>query len=167
MTNNKKDQWKLVEVWGDTADQSHLAWSIGIGAVVSLAGFLIASNLLQRAVSSPELARAYAMLFGLAGCVLSGVICAFLFQPKRQVVEGGSVDSIWREEVLRALSDQYGDLGSVADLPQAVVQEMKELQIYDLFAGFTPASDMASAALEQAKRSATADVPLTVGEERT
>lgn len=155
MTDSKTTQpWRLVEVWGDTADQSHLAWSIGIGVVVSLAGFLIANNVLKANVSSPELARAYAMLAGLAGCVASGVICAVLFKPKREVVEGAGADPFWRHEVLAKLAEQYGDLGSVADLPPAVVKEMKELEIYDLFANYKPASEMADAALDHAKRSA-------------
>lgn len=129
-------QWRLVEVWGDTTDTRHLAWSIGIGIVVSITGFLVANRWLSGHVSSPELARAYAMLAGLAGCVFSGVICAVLFKPKREVIEGEGADPFWREEVLAKLAEQTGDLGSVADLPPAVVKEMKELQIYDLFASY-------------------------------
>jgi hypothetical protein len=129
-----------VEVWGDTADQGHLAWSIGIGVVVSLTGFLIANKVLKASIASPELARAYAMLAGLAGCVAAGVLCAFLFAPKREVVEGTGADAFWREAVLAKLAAQYGSLGLVTDLPPAVVKEMKELQLYDLFANYKPAS---------------------------
>jgi len=127
--------WRLVEVWGDTVDTRHLAWSIAIGLGVSLAGFLIARRLLVSAVATPELARAYAMLAGLAGCVLSGVICARIFPPKREVVEGDAVvDPTWRMEVLARLAEEHGDLGKLADLPPVVVAEMKELGLYDLFA---------------------------------
>jgi len=127
--------WRLVEVWGDTVDTRHLAWSIAIGLGVSLAGFLIARRLLVSAVSTPELARAYAMLAGLAGCVLSGVICARIFPPKREVVEGDAVvDPAWRLEVLARLDEEHGGLGKLADLPPVVVAEMKELGLYDLFA---------------------------------
>ncbi|MGO4328640.1 hypothetical protein AB4Z48_12420 [Cupriavidus sp. 2TAF22] len=131
---------RLVEVWGDTADTRHLAWSIAIGAVVSLTGFLIASRILAGLVRSPELARAYAMLAGLAGCLLAGVICALVFRPKREVIEdaaggpGAAHAPAWREEVLDKLEEETGGLGSVADLPPAVVQELKELQLYELFA---------------------------------
>lgn len=130
--------WRLVEIWGDTADLGHLAWSMAIGLVVSLAGFLLANRVLASTVASPELARAYAMLAGLGGCVVSGVICALLFAPKREVVEGGAVDPRWREEVLAELAGEHGDLGSVDDLPPSVVREMKELEIYDLFASYQP-----------------------------
>jgi hypothetical protein len=128
--------WRLVEVWGDTTDIRHLAWSIVIGIVVSITGFLIANRWLSAHVDTLELARAYAMLAGLAGCIVSGVICAMLFKPKREVVEGEIADPFWRDEVLAKLVEQNGELGSVDDLPPAVVQEMKELQIYELFASY-------------------------------
>lgn len=132
---NPTRSWRLVEVWGDTVDTRHLAWSIAIGLGVSLAGFLIARRLLVSAVATPELARAYAMLAGLAGCVLSGVICARIFPPKREVVEGDAVvDPTWRMEVLARLAEEHGGLGKLADLPPVVVAEMKELGLYDLFA---------------------------------
>ncbi|WNG25323.1 hypothetical protein F0U62_15775 [Cystobacter fuscus] len=129
----------LAEVWGDTVDLRHLAWSIGIGLVVSLSCFLLASHLLADRVGSAALARAYAMLAGLAGCVLSGVICGVLFPPKREVVEGGEADPSWRQEVLNELAAQSGGLGSVAELPPSVVDEMKALHIYELFANAPPA----------------------------
>ena len=129
-------KWNLFEVWGDTADAGHLAWSIVIGIGISLSVFLIANRLLAGSVATASLARAYAMLAGLGGCVVSGIVCAALFKPKREVIEGAAVDPFWRQEVLVKLAEQYGDLGSVDDLPPAVVQEMKELEIYELFANF-------------------------------
>ena len=124
---------QLVEVWGDTADTRHLAWAILLGIGISLAGFFAASRVLASQVASPDLARAYAMLAGLGGCLLAGLVCAALFKPKRVVVEGHAADPYWREEVLRQLAEQTGDLGSVADLPPEVVAEMQELEIYELF----------------------------------
>ena len=136
--SNTSQKWRLFEVWGDTADAAHLAWSIVIGIGISLSVFLLANRLLAGSASA-NLARAYAMLAGLGGCVLSGIICAVLFKPKREVIEGAAVDPFWRQEVLVKLAEQYADLGSVADLPPAVVQEMKELEIYELFATFKTA----------------------------
>ncbi|MGJ7566867.1 hypothetical protein ACSFBM_23685 [Variovorax sp. GB1R11] len=131
-------RWRLVEIWGDTADLGHLAWAIVIGVAVSLTGYLVASRVLASLVSTPELARAYAMLAGLGGCVVSGMICAKLFAPKREVVEGAAADLRWREDVLAELAGEHGDLGSVDDLPPPVVREMKELEIYELFASYKP-----------------------------
>ncbi|GJG96930.1 hypothetical protein [Cupriavidus pauculus] len=124
---------RLVEVWGDTADTRHLAWSIVIGAAISLTGYLIASRLLAAVVQSAELARAYAMLAGLFGCLVAGVVCAVLFKPKRVVVENETGHSAAREEALRKLAEDAGGLGSIADLPPAVVAELRELQLLDLF----------------------------------
>lgn len=135
MDNNESPaRLRLVEVWGDTADTGHLAWSIVIGAVVSLGGFLAAARVLNGLVSSPELARAYAMLAGLAGCLLAGAICAVLFHPKREVVEGEPADPSWREEVLASLAAEPGGIGNTADLPEAAARELRELQLFDLFA---------------------------------
>ncbi|WP_395318610.1 hypothetical protein [Variovorax sp. UC74_104] len=131
-------RWRLVEIWGDTADLGHLAWSIAIGVAVSLAGYLVASRVLAGTVGTPELARAYAMLAGLGGCVVSGLICARLFEPKREVVEGAAADPRWREEVLAELAAEHGGLGSMDDLPPVVVREMKELEIHELFASYEP-----------------------------
>ena len=126
---------QLAEVWGDTVDLGHLAWSIGIGIGISVIGFFAASHWLSAIVESKQLAHAYAMLAGLAGCVLAGVICARLFAPKREVTEQDIASNPqWRAEVLRELEQQPGGLGSVADLPPAVVQELKELKLYELFA---------------------------------
>lgn len=130
----------LVEVWGDTANPRHLACAIVIGGALSLAAFAIASRILAELVRTPELARAYAMLAGLAGCVMAGFICACLFKPKRVVAEdtGTDADSATagaaREQALDRLAEESGGLGTMADLPAAAVQELRELQLYDLFA---------------------------------
>ncbi len=126
---------RLAEVWSDTVDLRQLAWAIGIGIVISVAGFYAASHWLRGVVASPELAHAYAMLAGLAGCVLAGLICARLFPPKRIVVEHSATqDPAWRAEVLAELAEQPGGLGTLADLPEAAVRELKALDLYELFA---------------------------------
>lgn len=136
---------RLAEVWSDTVDLRHLAWAIVIGITISVAGFFAASHWLRGVVASPELAHAYAMLAGLAGCVLAGIICARLFPPKREVIERSAThDPAWRAEVLAELAEQPGGLGTLADLPEPVVRELKELDLYDLFA--EPAGKPAAAA---------------------
>lgn len=144
--------WRLAEVWSDTVDLRQLAWAIGIGIVISVAGFYAASRWLRGVVASPELAHAYAMLAGLAGCVLAGVICARLFPPKREVIEHSSThDPAWRAEVLAELAEQPGGLGSLADLPEPTKRELKELGLYDLFAesAAQPEQPQAAAGLPQ------------------
>ena len=140
MTNNQQPpatnpRWQLAEVWGDTVDLKHLTWAIVIGIGISVTGYFFASRWLASVVESKQLAQAYAMLAGLAGCILAGVICARIFPPKRVVTEQDiSSDPAWRAEVLAELENQPGGLGRIADLPPAVVNELKELKLYDLFA---------------------------------
>lgn len=105
-----------------------------IGTGISVTGYFFASRWLASVVESKQLAQAYAMLAGLAGSLLAGVICARIFPPKRVVTEQDiSSDPAWRAEVLAELENQPGGLGRIADLP-AVVNELKELKLYDLFA---------------------------------
>ncbi len=143
MTNNQQPpatnpRWQLAEVWGDTVDLKHLTWAIVIGIGISVTGYFFASRWLASVVESKQLAQAYAMLAGLAGCVIAGVICARIFPPKRVVTEKDiSSDPAWRAEVLAELENQPGGLGTVADLPPAVVQELQELKLYELSAETT------------------------------
>lgn len=131
--NNKPATGQLVEVWGDTVSYGELIKAIVIGVVVSLTVFFTAKYLIEGVVTDTALAHAYAMLAGLGGCLLAGFISARLFKPKRQVLEGGAADSEWLQSVLTELKDEGKDLGDMADLSPAVIEELKALQLYDAF----------------------------------
>ncbi|WP_250441407.1 hypothetical protein [Caballeronia sp. AZ1_KS37] len=128
-------EYQLVEIWGDTVDTRHLAWSVVLGIAISYGAFAIANRVLAAYVPDAAMARAYAMLVGLAGCLIAGAVCAKLFKPKREVVEEAH-GAAGREEVLKQLANEAGGLGRVADLPPSVVAEMKELGLYELFAEY-------------------------------
>ena len=129
---------ELFEVWGDTVDGRHLIYSIGIGAIVSLGAFFIAQHLLVGWVDSLQMARAYAMLVGIVGCLAGGAISAALFKPKRNVVEH-LADPAWRSTILIELQNEYGPLGSLTDLPPATIAGLREMDLYDLFADYEKA----------------------------
>lgn len=129
---------QLVEVWGDTVDLRHLAGSVFLGAGISLGAFFAGQRLLSAFVADAAIARAYAMLVGLAGCLIAGTVCAFLFKPKREVVEH-AVDETERMKVLDQLAAESGGLGNVADLPPSVRAEMAELGLLDLFVAYEKA----------------------------
>lgn len=126
---------QLVEVWGDTVDMTHLAWSIVLGIAISLGAYFVANHWLASVVADPARAKAYAMLVGLGGCLVAGVVCGTLFKPKREVVEQ-TFATREREQVLAELAAEAGGLGRVADLPAAVAAEMRELGLYDVFADY-------------------------------
>ncbi|WP_341962736.1 hypothetical protein [Pseudomonas sp. RC10] len=125
----------LYEVWGDTVDGRHLIYSMAIGATVSLGAFFIAKHLLVGWVDNVQMAKAYAMLVGIVGCLAGGAISAKLFKPKRNVVEH-EADPAWRAQVLSELQDEFGDLGKLSDLPADTIAELHEMDLYALFAEY-------------------------------
>lgn len=123
----------LAEVWGDTVDLRHLTWSVMLGVAISVAAFEAGKAVLSSAISDAAIVRAYAMLIGLGGCLVAGALSAFLFRPKRVVIDQ-MVDESDRLHVLKQLADEWGDIGLLADLPFSAEAELKELGLYDLFA---------------------------------
>lgn len=134
----------FAQVWGDTVDLAHLAWSVVIGIAISVGAFVSGKAVLSHFVSDPAIARAYAMLIGLGGCLAAGALCAVLFRPKRIVVEH-AVDDADRLEVLERLAEERGGIGSLADLPPSAVAELKELGLFELFASYEVSSKTARA----------------------
>ncbi|WP_314915056.1 hypothetical protein [Pseudomonas helleri] len=126
---------ELYEVWGDTVDVRHLVYAILIGAIVSLSAFFTAQHFLLEWVASAQMARAYAMLVGIVGCLVGGAISASLFKPKRHVVEH-EADPAWRSQILKDLQSEFGDLGRLADLPSETIAELKEMDLYELFVDY-------------------------------
>lgn len=124
---------RYAEVWGDTVDLRHLGWSIALGIGISTTAFFAGKSVLSSYVADAAIARAYAMLVGLAGCLVAGVICACLFEPKRHVVEQAS-DESERIRVLGQLASEFGGLGHIDDLSPAARAELSELGLLDLFA---------------------------------
>jgi hypothetical protein len=120
------------EVWGDTVDLRHLGWSVVLGIGISIGAFFLGKRVLSAFVADAALTRAYAMLVGLAGCLIAGTICAFLFKPKRLVVEH-TTDESERMHVLQQLAAESGGLGSVEDLSPSARAEMEELGLLELF----------------------------------
>jgi hypothetical protein len=110
-----------------------LSAAVVIAAFISVGTFLIASNLFASLVATKEIGRAYAMLAGLVGCVISGIVCAKLFAPKREIVDVGT-DEQWRSTAIDDLIKETGSTGATADLPPAVIDELKELGLYAAFA---------------------------------
>lgn len=125
----------LYELWGDTVNGRHLIYAIAIGASVSLGAFFLAKHLLVGWVDNVQMAKAYAMLVGIVGCLVGGAISAKLFKPKRNVVEH-QADPAWRAKVLAELQDEFGDLGSLSDLPAETLAELREMDLYELFAEY-------------------------------
>jgi hypothetical protein len=128
-----KQHGELMEIWGDTVDRRHLALAIVIGGAIAMGAFVAARAWLRTIVADQAMAASYAMLIGLGGCVIAGVICAKLFAPKRQIVDQGD-DPSWRESAMNELATDTGGLGRLADLPASVIAELKDVGLYEAFA---------------------------------
>ncbi|WP_298041188.1 hypothetical protein [uncultured Microbacterium sp.] len=123
---------RLLEVWGDTVDGRHLLGSIGLGIGIAVPVFLVAQWGFGELTGGDALADSYALVAGLAACVLAAVIAANIFKPKRIVTIGENHASS-REAAMDAIEDEIGPLGDPDELPAAVLREVKELGLYDDF----------------------------------
>lgn len=119
-----------LEVWGDTVDGRHLLAAILIGVGLATPLYLLAEWLFGQTSIEPGLARSYSLLVGLGACLLTAVISARLFPPKRilteQTDEPGS-----RERAMDSIEEEFGPLGDPDELPATVLREVKDLGIYD------------------------------------
>lgn len=126
----------FADVWGDTVDLKHLASAMIIGILISLTCYIGGLNYLQ--ANFPKLPvnlmTAYALLIGILGCLLSAIISAKLFKPKRTLNEDHFSEAD-RDAVLDELNiDREKEAEELKTVGPKIVKEMKDLQIYDLFA---------------------------------
>ncbi|MGF9694351.1 MULTISPECIES: hypothetical protein [unclassified Rhizobium] len=124
---------QLAEIWGDVVSRPQLAKAMIIGAILSVAVYYATLAAIAPMAATPAVGKALAMLAGILGSVISGAVCSRIFAPKRVVVEQAQTGTAWQADVLEQLEQEGGPIGRVEDLPPVVVQEMREVGLYDLF----------------------------------
>ncbi|QIB70272.1 hypothetical protein Ami103574_13655 [Aminipila butyrica] len=133
----EEKKYFYADVWGDTVDIRHLAIAAVIGIVVSLTLFSTAWHFMQTSLDgvAPNLIKAYALLVGILGSLISAAISAKLFKPKRILNEKHFAE----EDQLQVLEELGLDRDKEREYLQkaesCIVEEMKSLKIYELFAG--------------------------------
>jgi hypothetical protein len=127
---------QLAEIWGDVVSRPQLGKAMVIGAVLSVAVYFIALAVIAPLATTPAVGKALAMLAGILGSVGSGAICARIFPPKRVVVEQVSSGTTWQADVLEQLEQDGGPIGRVQDLPPVVVEEMRQVGLYEVFQSY-------------------------------
>ncbi|TDQ55019.1 hypothetical protein [Actinorugispora endophytica] len=120
----------LLEIWGDTVDARHTIGAVALGVGIATPLYLGADYFFSRVSPDASLASSYALLAGLAGCLVAGFAGALLFKPKRVVTEQAAA-SEGRAETMDAIEAEYGPLGDPAELPEAVQEEVRALGLYD------------------------------------
>lgn len=122
----------LAEVWGDIVSLRHLLIAVTLGAAISLATYFAAVEVLHRLVADPAIAKAWAMLGGLAGCLTGGALCARLLPPKRILSDDAPAASDQAEAARLLLAEaRPGDRPAHG----AVVAELAVLGLTDPVAG--------------------------------
>ena len=122
---------RLIEVWGDTVDTKHLSVSIALGAGIATPTFLLGRRFFKATVEDQTLAQSYALLVGLAACLLAAVISARLFKPKRVVTQTEATTES-RRDALAAIAADGGVWTDPTDLAPEVQEELRQLGLYDV-----------------------------------
>lgn len=125
------------DIWGDTVNVRHLFFAIIIGIIISLPSFIFSLKLIQ--LNFPQIAlklcKAYALLIGMLTSLLSAFISARLFKPKRILQEKNFSEkdkNLVLEELDVDLDKEREELKTVE---KGIIEEMKNLKLYELFAG--------------------------------
>lgn len=120
------------EVWGDTVDVKELGIASIIGFVLTMVMFLIGRKIFTGVEGlALGLVNGYSLLVGIMGCLLSGVISAKLFKPKRIIEERFEDSSI--EEILRSAGMTLEEeAAALAKVDPQIIKEMEELELYGL-----------------------------------
>ncbi len=131
---NPEKKQVLTEVWGDTVALRELLISAILGVVLTMTFFLVGrSVLLGMGTIETSLAKGYSLLAGIAGCLLSAVISARLFKPKRVIEERFDAEDI--ETVLAAAGMTVAEEAeALSHLDSKIIAEMEDLELYSLLA---------------------------------
>ncbi len=119
---------EFLTIWGDTVIFKQLLLGLAGGAMLgylSLMGGLVYLNKTQ-----PNLGKAllmgYALLFGVGGCIIAGVIAAKIFKPKRIFYEEDTC--IDKHAVLESLHvDIKQEAEYLKHVSPRIINEMKQL----------------------------------------
>ncbi len=124
------DNKNLLEVWGDTVNSRHLLASILLGVGIDVPIYLLAEWGFGEMTGGTAVGRSYALVTGLAACLVAAVIAANLFKPKRVVLLDEQAPGS-REAAMDAIEDELGPLGDPDELPASTLREVKELGLYE------------------------------------
>jgi len=122
----------LAEVWQDVVSKRHLTISVGLGISLGLACYFLGLFLLKNL--NPELkidlARGYALFFGVGGCIIAAFIAGYFFKPKRILLETATSE----DQILEALREEKisvsDELEALKTLPNVIKRELEDVQVY-------------------------------------
>lgn len=134
-TNGKTiDKPKYTEVWGDTVVITELLAASAICIAATMVFYFVGTGVfVGREGMEIGLAKGYSLLIGILGCILSAIVCAKLFKPKRVVEE-----RLEQEDILHVLEaagiSPEEEAEALATVDQEIIKEMEDLELYSLLA---------------------------------
>ena len=143
-----KGKTTYADVWGDRVKVKSMLVAMLIGVVICLSMFVLGKHILTATSIDDSMANSYSLLFGVAGSLISAVISGILFKPQRELNEE-DIETDDKASIIKELNlDMKEEAEALAFTDRKTIQEMKELGLYDVFAGYTGASSDKDAALQ-------------------
>lgn len=129
--NNEQNEIEYVEVLGDTVYGKHMITTIFVSGILGLGSFLIGQNIFPK-IAPEEMINSYSLLLGIGGLVLSLIINALIFKPKRKLIkEESTVDKI--NEIFEDYGLNIEEEREAIKNDPVIMKEMKEQGIYNMF----------------------------------
>ena len=130
------EEHRLVNIWEDTVDLKELLLGVAWGSALGFAAYALALRAFTAYLpgQQPSLIKGYALMGGIAGCVMAASFIAAAIKPKRSLRETtqGPLD---RAGLVRDLAlNPEEERRALAAASPRLIREMQQLQIYDLFA---------------------------------
>ena len=134
MSDENIKQKPLTEVWGDTVNLRELLFAVLLGIVFTMGFYLMGRHIfLQMDSLEPSLAKGYALFVGIAGCLISSVISAKVFKPKR-IISEMQQDSDIEDVLAHAGMTVEEEIDALTKLHPDIIQQMENFSLYSLLA---------------------------------
>lgn len=128
----KKKSNSYVEVWGDTVVLSELFLASVIGIALTMLGYSMGLKYFSGIENLDEgLVKGYSLMTGITGCVISAIISAILFKPKRVVEERVEHEEI-EKVILAAGMTVEEEAEAMKTLDEDTLEELRQLELYSL-----------------------------------
>jgi len=133
------DERRLFNIWEDTVDLRQLLIGLACSSTLGFASYAVAIRAFTAYFpgQTPGLIRGYALMAGIAGCVMVAAIIATVFKPKRWLREADDGPND-RSALIREFAlDPEEERRALETASPKLIREMQELQLYDLFTDFS------------------------------
>jgi len=128
-----------VYIWEDAVNLRELLIGLAFGSVLGYAFYTLSFEAFTKYLPGQRegVIKGYALLGGIVGCVCAAVVIGLIFKPKRRVRTAEQAPT-GRAELLRNLGlDPDEERRALEKASPKLIREMKQLQVYDLFADFS------------------------------